>query len=340
MGSKVDRCIYCESHGTLTHSHIIPEGLGSKLKLPSSVCRECNVFLGRTIEAKICADLSFYRFLAQIETKKGKDVTTKAELEVMGNKISVQINRAGIPKLIPPIIFEKESSRKFLVLGESPEKLRKNMMQFEKMGIHFETDDAIPHDVRLIATADKRYISSDEYLRVVSKIAFEYLCYFSPQRTFNPEYGRVKNYIRNGQYKERRPAKLIFEFALVNRILPLPFPLHGILLFGHENVVASIVIIFGLFYYFIILSDSSPGIQDWEEFAYFIPKTKEHIRATLIKRSYPLSLILRLIKKSLRDQNVERKVQEFSKQKLDSFLKDMDSKKSRKQIGYTILNEN
>lgn len=68
----MEKFIYCSNPKGLTKSHIIPECLGANLKLNKSVCKECNSKLGNTIEAKICNDFSFYRFLAQIKTKKRK----------------------------------------------------------------------------------------------------------------------------------------------------------------------------------------------------------------------------------------------------------------------------
>jgi hypothetical protein len=324
----MEKCIYCNSPNNLTDSHIIPEGLGSKLKLPKSVCHECNAFIGRTIEAKICSDFSFYRFLAQIETKKGKDVTTPGDLEILGSKVTVQIGEAGIPKFVPPIVVEQGPPRKFLVLAESPEKLRKYMKQFEKMGIQFETDQATPQDVKVTFTAEKRYISSHDYLRVMSKIAFEYLCYISPLRAFNTEYAKIKGFIRYGQCTNGKPARLIFEDRLVNGILSLPFPFHGILLFGYQKMIGSIISIFGIFYYFVLLNNDNPSLQDWVRFIYFIPQTKES-RVPILQHDYSLKTIVDLIRISLRDPNVEQKIQKFSKEKLDVVLKNIRIKKPK-----------
>lgn len=66
---RMEMCIYCLNTQNLTISHVIPECLGSHYKLKYFVCEKCNSKIGQSIEAKICKDFEFYRFIAQIEIK-------------------------------------------------------------------------------------------------------------------------------------------------------------------------------------------------------------------------------------------------------------------------------
>jgi len=307
--------IYC----VYISSHIIPECLGANLKLPKSVCEDCNKKIGSTIEAKICNDFSFYRFLAQVKTKKGKQTSTVAELEIMGNKVNVKIGEGGVPKCVPPIIVDEGPPRQFLVTAESPEKLKKIVNSFEKMGIMFDPEKMAREDVRLIFTADKRYIASNDYLRVATKIAFERLCYISPQRAYNDEYDKVRNFIRFGKYQNRKPARLIYEERLVNNILGLPFPFHGVLLFAYGRLIASIVSIFGLFYYYVILNDNNRILQNWAKFIYIDPHDRK-AREPILKSDYSLRRILSLVWVSLRDPDVVQKSQKYAKVKFDEIV--------------------
>lgn len=315
----MEKCIYCGARERLSNSHIIPECLGANLKLPKSVCEDCNSKIGNTIEAKICNDFSFYRFLAQVKTKKGKQASTRAELEIMGNKVRVDIGEGGIPKFVPPIIVGDGPPRQFLVTAESPEKLKKYMNRFEKMGIMFDPDKMAKEDVKLIFTADKRYIDSSDYLRVATKIAFERLCYISPQRAYNTEYDNIRNFIRFGKYQNRKPARLIYEERLVTSILGLPFPLHCILVFASGRLIASIVSIFGLFYYYVILNNNNRILQNWIKFIYFNPQTKES-REPIFRRMYSLRTILSLVMVSARDPDVVQKSQKFAGDKFDEVV--------------------
>ncbi len=133
---EMEKCIYCGSQEKLTNSHIIPECLGANLKLLKSVCEDCNKKIGSTIEAKICNDFSFYRFLAQVKTKKGKQASTRAELEIMGNKVNVKIGEGGIPTSVPPIIVDEGPPRQFLFnpqTREAREPILKNMYSMRRI---------------------------------------------------------------------------------------------------------------------------------------------------------------------------------------------------------------
>lgn len=315
----MEKCIYCGSKEKLTNSHIIPECLGANLKLLKSVCEDCNKKIGSTIEAKICNDFSFYRFLAQVKTKKGKQASTRAELEIMGNKVNVKIGKGGIPTYVHPIIVDEGPPRKFLVTAESPEKLKKYVNRFEKIGIMFDPEKMAKEDVKLIFTADKRYIASNDYLRVATKIAFERLCDISPQRAYNDEYDNVRNFVRFGKYQNRKPARLIYEENLVNNILGVPFPFHCILLFACGRLIASIVSIFGLFYYYVILNYNNRISQNWDNFIYFNPQTRE-AREPILKNMYSMRRILSLVTLSLRDPDVVKKSQKYAKEKFDEVI--------------------
>jgi len=324
----MEKCIYCNKTKKLGKSHIVPECLGAKLKLLNRICNDCNHFIGRTIEAKICRDFSFYRYLAQIRTNKGKDVTTPAELQVMGNKVIVHIGEGGKPRFVPPIVEVKGNKKRFLVVAESPDKLNKYTRRFKEMGIQFEYDRAKPITVNLISSTEKRFISSDDYLRVATKIAFEFLCHEYPLRAISDGYEKVKQYIRFGKYENEKPARLIYEDGLVNNVLALPFPLHSILLFGYERMVGSIISIFGLFYYFVLLSDDNRILQNWTSFIYFNPRTGES-RVPLLKHNYSRAKILNLIRISIRDPDVELKAQKYSSDKIDEILKRIELGKAQ-----------
>ena len=57
------KCIYCFSSDDLSDSHIIPESLGGSEELKGFVCKKCNDEFGRTFEATVANELSFYRFI-------------------------------------------------------------------------------------------------------------------------------------------------------------------------------------------------------------------------------------------------------------------------------------
>lgn len=314
------KCIYCGSPNGLTDSHIVPECLGSDLQLLGSVCGDCNSTIGRELEAKMCRDFSFYRFITQIKTKSGKTPVVEADLEVFGKIIKVHIGEGGLPRDLHPIVERHGDETKFLVSAESPEKLKQEMIKFEEIGIKFDPENIKEEEARLVFTIDKTKINSIEYLRLASKIAFERLCEYTPKRAFNPDYDVVKKFIRYGDMQEKVPAGLLFEETLVNEILPLPFPYHSIMLFGLDHTVAAIVCILGLFYYFVLLNTRNALSSKWADFIYIDPMTGK-ARQPILLHDYSLKRILSLVAKSNGDSDRLHKAQDFARAKFDDVIK-------------------
>ena len=313
------KCIYCIKSQDLTKSHIIPECLGSQLRLKYFVCEECNSKIGRAIEAKICKDFEFYRFIAQIKTK-GKYATTRVELNVLGNDIEVEFRSGGVPKFIPPIIVDEGPPRKFFQVAESKKKLEKYIKNFAKMGIHFDESKMEIEDVKATFTVELANIDSVDYLRLATKIAFERLCLIGPTRVFNEEYNPIREFILNGIQPKNQVAFLFYEENIVNNVLPIPFPYHGILTFGFGKWIASIVTIFGLFYYLVLMNRNAYLLRNWVDYIYIDPKTGK-MRVPLLKTFYSLPKLISSINRSQRDRHVLSKSKTLARNRFDDFLR-------------------
>jgi hypothetical protein len=116
---------------------------------------------------------------------------------------------------------------------------------------------------------------------------------------------------------------LFYESNIVNKILKLPFPHHGILMFGHGRFIASIVTIFGLFYYLVILNSNAHLIEEWIDYTYIDAHTGA-VRTPLLQAHYSLPKLIRLILISQRDKDVLSKSKDFARNKFDEFLKEIN----------------
>jgi len=312
------KCIYCLRPNKFIKSHVVPECLGSNIILKNSVCAVCDNKIG-IVEAKVCNELSFYRLITQVKSK-GKYATSKAELNVFGQKIPARISRGGIKGYVRPII-EDGPPRYFHAVAETQKKLKKLMKKYTKTGIEFNEERISEVEVKVVFRQELTNINSMDFLRVAAKIAFERFCMKRYSQAFDKEFNPVREFVLNGNRISRQVAFLIFDNELANNILDISCPYHGILLFGAHNKIASIVNIFGLFYYYIILNNNvNYLINDWEEFVYIDPKTKKDREP--LYHSFPNFPQLELsIERSLRDSNVFRKSTNYAREKFNLFLK-------------------
>jgi len=66
----IGKSVYCDNLNNLTDSYIVLEWLESNMILSKSVYQDCSGIIGHTIEAKICNDLSFCRYLAPVVSQR------------------------------------------------------------------------------------------------------------------------------------------------------------------------------------------------------------------------------------------------------------------------------
>lgn len=318
----MEKCIYRFESPPLIKSHIIPECLGSKHVFPDSVCDECNSIISREIEAEACDILSFFRMILQLKTK-GKYATAQAEINVFGEKFKIPIRKGFKPKskYIRPIIIKKGSYRDFYILANSQEKLKKQMKELTKSGIKFEEKKITPIDPKLTFEFKFNEVNSVNFLRLATKIGFERFCEYRPQQAFSDEFNPIRKYILEGKQGLSKNAFLIFEERLIKTNLYLPFPYHGIFLFGFNKIIGSIVIIFGLFYYFVLLNSNAYLLKDWYDFIYIDPIAKK-TRFPILSSPPSLLDLMRKIKKSLRDKNSHLKAIDYARKKFNQFLKE------------------
>jgi hypothetical protein len=318
-----NKCIYCLRSENLTKSHIFPEGLGGKQGPDKTVCDKCNGEFGRTVEAKVCRDFSFYRYIAQIKSK-GKQATTPASLSVMGHNLVIKkMLPGGIPSYIPPIIIDKGPPRSFIQVAESPVKLKKYMAGFiKKMGINYDETLMSVEDVKLIFYNELSSIDSIDFRRLVTKIAFERFCRIRPQQKYDKDLDPIREFIIKGTSTRNSIAVLFYERDIVNNILQLPFPYHSVLIFGRNQLIASIVTLFGLFYYLVILNPRAVTLTDWINYLYLIP-TKRQETEPIFRTSYPLSALINRLHRAPKGSYALQSSKDYARARFENYLREI-----------------
>jgi len=71
--------------------------------------------------------------------------------------------------------------------------------------------------------------------------------------------------------------------------LALSVPCHGVAIIGRrgESVLPAFVVLYGLFYYRVILSRQWPGLADLEDFYIIHPQTRKEASSVLFRRVRP-----------------------------------------------------
>lgn len=90
--------------------HIIPNGIGGRLKSNKLLCKTCNTRMGDSSDASLCDDLRFYVEMFQINCERNKDLKGIVMTDTEGDEIIVR--EAG-QKLT---LFHKRKLKKYLCL--------------------------------------------------------------------------------------------------------------------------------------------------------------------------------------------------------------------------------
>jgi hypothetical protein len=176
------KCIYCNSED-LSVSDIISYALtGSKLT-KKFVCHEHNAFTNENFETTAIANLDFFRSSLGLTERKGNDIKYKADLIIDGITIpKVAVSGRSSIYEDKKRLFPVEHDGKKVIIG-NVDKLK------QKKGVN--ADDIEILDMRdvvvSITFSIENLFASEEMLRTVAKMAYEWYCYSNGINCFIPE---------------------------------------------------------------------------------------------------------------------------------------------------------
>lgn len=176
------RCIYCNSDD-LSISDIISYALtGSKLT-KKFVCHEHNAFTNENFEKKAIANFDFFRNALGLSERSGKDIKYKADLTIDGITIpNVSVSGRASFYEDKKRLFHAELDGKKVLIGNL-DKLK------QKKGVSADEISALDMSDTVVSVtfSMEHLFASDEMLRTVSKIAYEWYCYSNEINSFIPE---------------------------------------------------------------------------------------------------------------------------------------------------------
>jgi HNH endonuclease len=107
--NAVGSCIYCGSDQNLSLEHVIPEGLGGQLELPSSSCDKCAVKTSQFERIILRNELLPVRSALSLRKKKKRTPLRNVfpvEVKVNGIKSVLNLDAKDLPAMIPLLFLD------------------------------------------------------------------------------------------------------------------------------------------------------------------------------------------------------------------------------------------
>ena len=270
----MQKCIYCLKEyreGDLTNEHIISNTLGCNLQLKKCVCKECNSKFGYSLEAALTNGLEFFRQKFGIKNKKGKVPTTEWSGIINGQKVDFIWDRqkSEVPIMKNPIFISKRrlpDGRIACIFRTDHEKQAKTIEKKLKgryQEVNFEQIGHKEVTVEGVYERELNFLISSQTLRCIAKFGFNYLCFALGKRyAFRSELQGIRKYIFEGKEPFPFPSFLLYDPTVLSR-LQISIPNHVILLCldNKRGIIGAIVVLLGMFYYYVILSSSYTGLD-------------------------------------------------------------------------------
>lgn len=176
------KCIYCNSED-LTVSDIISCALTGTKLTRKFVCHEHNSFTNDNFEKAAIAHLEFFRSALGLTERKGTKIKYKADLIIDGISIP-NISVSGRASIYDDKkrLFPAEQNGSKVLIGNI-DKLK------QKKGVKDEEIETLDMSTTTISVkfSLQQLLASDEMLRTVAKIAYEWHCYIHNINSFVSE---------------------------------------------------------------------------------------------------------------------------------------------------------
>lgn len=176
------RCIYCNSDN-LSISDIISYALTGAKVTKKFVCHEHNAFTNENFENFAIANLDFFRNSLGLSERSGKDIKYRANLIIDGITIpNVAVSGRTSIYEDKKRLFSAEHDGKKVLIG-NVDKLR------QKKGVCADNIDTLDMGDTVVSVtfSIEQLFASDEMLRTIAKIGYEWYCYSNKINSFIPE---------------------------------------------------------------------------------------------------------------------------------------------------------
>lgn len=238
--------------------------MGGPIELLNAVCRKCNGEIAKQVEDPFKASWAWLIWSLGIRSRREKLPAFKATMNLLGQEREFTVRSYSRAPEIPPI-FSKDAHGKELVslVGPSDYVSRKRE-EYQKKYQNVVWTEQPADELKkknIVFPIDVESLNAPFSHRLAAKIAFEFWGLMrSPIALLDGEYDDVRKLIRWGTASRRSLCGLIADEILMSKNLNISFPNHAISVVAHpsERKLGAVVILFGLFYYWVELTSRYP----------------------------------------------------------------------------------
>jgi hypothetical protein len=268
--SMIDQCFACKNIKKLTVEHIIPQALGGKFKA-RLYCKNCNDTFGRELDDILSINYGKIGTLLNIKRERGKiqafdvlETSTQTPLVFTGK---------GISRKKPTVILKLKDGKNLEFADVTArtqkelEKIKATLKERYEMSDSaeqetFREDRPGPIDANFQITIDNISIR-----RAISKIAYSFLCTKIPKdQILSSSFEGIRNYIKDGTGSDLASANYIHTKFMTDYSRPL-HKIHIALNRG-KFMVVGFVMLFGIYRFSVLLSDTLVSHLDWPDLDY------------------------------------------------------------------------
>jgi hypothetical protein len=284
-------CIYCGDQvdkERASLSHIIPDSLGGPIVLRNAVCRKCNAEIAKQVEDPFKGSWAWLIWMLGVRSRRQKLPTFKAAMNLMEQEREFTVRSHSRAPEIPPIFTKDPQGKEMVSLVGPTDYVSRKMAEYQNKYQNVVWTEQPADELKkkhIVFPIDVESLSALFTHRLAAKIAFEYWGLMrDPTTLLDNEYDDIRKLIRWGTTGAGQLCGLIADENLISRNLNISFPNHAICIVVHpsERKLGAVIVVFGLFYYWVELTSRYPISISLSELTVVSPIAKIAREAVLV----------------------------------------------------------
>jgi hypothetical protein len=284
-------CIYCGDQvdkERASRSHIIPDSLGGPIVLRNAVCRKCNAEIAKQVEDPFKGSWAWLIWMLGVRSRRQKLPTFKAAMNLMEQEREFTVRSHSRAPEIPPIFTKDPQGKEMVSLVGPTDYVSRKMAEYQNKYQNVVWTEQPADELKkkhIVFPINVESLSALFTHRLAAKIAFEYWGLMrDPTTLLDNEYDDIRKLIRWGTTGAGQLCGLIADENLISRNLNISFPNHAICIVVHpsERKLGAVIVVFGLFYYWVELTSRYPISISLSELTVVSPIAKIAREAVLV----------------------------------------------------------
>lgn len=270
--SSVFTCIYCqksEPEISPSKAHIFPDAMGGVAYTLGTVCKKCNSVISKDFERSEIQRFSAFQSIWGIKSRRGKVQGVPATVEFQGKTVKLSLDKNGLPKT-PLISCEKGATgeRSYCIIGP-PDRVDKKRNEIMAKNPSMKSRDIDLTDLPRPALKFEFAldIGRESLRRLAAKVAYERWAQLRGNLTLtDAQYEDIRNFILTG-VEPRILCGNLCNLNLLNGMLNFSVRHHAVVIIAHPHsrVLGSFVTFYGLFHFWVILSNHFRALAAFDD---------------------------------------------------------------------------